>query len=119
MRDNDIRILTDDEGAPLGTIDVAEIDRRATLLAYRLATCSNDHDQVDDALAAELGQVGSEMFGFVAASALRMVVTSVLDPVLEVTDRLTEAGYLRADLRAGLADAYDNATATIGGDHIA
>lgn len=108
-------LLTDVNGMPSASVDLDRLDADATLLAYRLAVACDSSEAITDVLTHALDEHGP-IFGQVAAAALRNVVEGVLAPVLEVTDRLADAGYLRADLRAGLADALANAEATLGGD---
>lgn len=103
-----------DDGLPIAGIDLDQIDAAATLLGYRLAVACDSPEAIGDVLTAALEDNGP-VFGQVAAGALRMVVENILAPVLEVTDKLADAGYLLSDLRAGLADACANAEATLGG----
>ena len=108
-------IVTDDNGLPVAAVDLDRIEAGATLLAYRLAVACDSPEAIGDVLSDALETHGP-IFGQVATGALRTVVEHILAPVLEVTDRLADAGYLRADLRAGLADALANAEATFGGE---
>lgn len=110
----DHRILVDDKGRPTGSVDLDRLEADATILAYRLAVACDSPAAVLDVLTDALTTHGP-IFGQVAACALRDVVEHVLAPVLEVTDRLADVGYLRADLRAGLVDALANAENALGG----
>lgn len=109
-------LLTDDGGRPLGMVDPEQILAEATLLAYQLASFSDDPEELDRIAAETLTRVGSESYGYLAAAALRMLTQHILEPVLEVTDRLREVGVLHHDLRDGLFQAYENARATLGGE---
>lgn len=108
-------IVTDDNGMPVAAVDLDRMGADATLLAYRLAVACDSPEAIGDVLSDALETHGP-IFGQVATGALRTVVEHILAPVLEVTDRLADAGYLRADLRAGLADALANAEQTLGGE---
>lgn len=108
-------ILVGDDGLPIAAVDLDQIDAAATLLAYRLGTACDSSDALGDVLTAALQEHGP-IFGQVCAGSLRIVVEHILAPVLEVTDALGDAGYLKADLRAGLANALANAEATLGGE---
>ena len=102
-------LLTDDDGMPLGFIDPDQITAQATRLAYDVAEHAGDHELIADVLEAHLNEAGTEVFGYVSTAALRILAEHVLDPVLQVTDRLHSTGHLGHDLRAGLADAARNA----------
>ena len=102
-------LLTDDNGLPLGFIDPDQITSQATRLAYDVAEHAGDPELIADVLEAHLTEAGTEAFGYVCTSALRILAEHVLDPALQVTDRLHATGHLGHDLRAGLADAARNA----------
>lgn len=106
-------LLTESDGTPAGVVDPDQIQIDATLLAYEMASFSDDPEELDRIAAETLTRVGAGGFGFVATAALRMMTEHILEPVLAVTDRCREAGALSHDLRDGLFQAFENATATL------
>jgi len=97
-------LLTEDDGEPLGVIDMDLVHDAGTRLAFRLAASCGDPAALDRILAETLTAVGSKGFGYVAASALRVLAEHVLDPSLTAGEA---AGvHLRAGLTA-LADGRD------------
>lgn len=106
-------LIDENDGSPLGIVDADQIQSDAVVLAYAMATFSDDPEELDRIAAETLTRVGSEGYGFVAAAALRMMTQHILEPVLAVTDRLRDTGALHHDLRDGLFRAYENATATL------
>lgn len=108
-------LIVGDDGLPSGVLDLSRFEGDATLLAFRLAVASDDASAVSDVLSDALESQGVETFGHLAAAALRVLTENVVAPLLEVTDALGDAGYLKADVRAGLEDALANAEAALGG----
>ncbi|MFJ1510910.1 hypothetical protein [Cellulosimicrobium funkei] len=106
-------VLTDENGIPTGVLDVDRIQAQATRLAYDMAVYSDDPTMLEQVSTQHLAEAGTEAFGYVAASALRILAEHILEPVLMVTDRLHKVGALHHDLRAGLEDAADNARETL------
>lgn len=110
MSDNTY-LLTGDDGAPIGMIDVDLIQAEGTALSYAMAAAAGDLEQLDAITAATLQRVGTDAFGYIVAVAARQLAEGVVAPLLEVVDRVREVGVVVPDLRAGLADARDHSLA--------
>lgn len=109
-------IVTDDNGLPIGAVDLDELQALALRFGYDLADNSGDESALERISAEYLKEAGTEGFGYLTAAALRMVVANILEPVLQVLDALHENGHLAHDIRAGITEASLNARATLGGD---
>ncbi len=106
-------LVTDDDGAPSAFVDMDQIQSQAVRFAFDMAAACGDRAELERVSQAHVAEAGSA-FGYVAAAALRNLAENVLDPVLDVTDKLHQTGHLNHDLRAGLADAAANARKELG-----
>lgn len=98
-------MLVNDDGQPLGVIDIDLIQARATRLGFEMATFHDDPTELDRVSAEALAEVGAQAFGYVTAAALRHVVENIVGPLMAIAD---EAGVGDA-VHAGLAAAARNA----------
>lgn len=105
----DAYLLVDGDGMPNAVVNMDEIHAAGTRLAFDLAEVADDPPEFERIAEEALERHGDQAFGWIVAAALKVVVLKVLNPVLDVTDRLHENGALRHDLRAGLVDAARNA----------
>ncbi|QOR69135.1 hypothetical protein IM660_10350 [Ruania alkalisoli] len=107
-------LVTDEDGTPAAFVDMDQIQSQAVRFAYDMAAACGDRAELERVSEQHLAEAGTGAFGYVAAAALRNMTEQVLDPVLDVTDRLHETGHLAHDLRAGLAEAAANARKELG-----
>ena len=103
-------IITDDNGMPIGSADIGQVQAEATVLAYRMAAYCDDPTELDRVATDAVATLGPDGFGYVAAAALRILAEHILEPTLQVTDALG------VDLRPGLESGLRNAETTAGGD---
>ncbi|NKR31343.1 hypothetical protein GS504_20730 [Rhodococcus hoagii] len=98
-------MIVDDNGAPVGMLDIDQMQSDSIALGYDMARNSHDDQALNEVSARWLAKLGPDSFGLVAAGALRMVAHYILDPTLATVDRLAPSlGY-----RQMLDDAYRNA----------
>lgn len=109
--DRRLFLVTGEDGQARGMLDIDAIDSAATILAFDLAAVSHDAEAVQAVLAAALQTQGPGGFGYVAASALRIVVEDVVEPLLQVADRAVVH-----DLRRFLRESAEHARQTLGGE---
>lgn len=101
-------MLIDDNGEPIGVMDLDRMQSDAIELAYEMAMYCDDETTLDTISEKWLNRVGVDAFGYVAAGALRMMTHYILDPTLQTVDKL--APQLR--FRDKLVDAYRNSKET-------
>lgn len=80
--------LLDDQGDLLGMVSLAAINARGEALAHDLAAVSSKPRQIEAIVGQLLADVGPREAGYVAASALGVVVQDILDPLIEVAEAL-------------------------------
>ena len=102
--------VADEQGMPIGHVNVDRLQSDATLLMYDMAASAGDDDATDRVSVEWLSRHDPEYFGYIATAALSLTVRCILGPVLEACDA---AGL---HLRPGLLDARDNAHRTLGGN---
>lgn len=98
-------MLVDDDGQPLGMMDINRMQSDSIEMAYEMAMHCGDADALDALSGKWLDRVGVDAFGYVAAGALRMMTHNILDPVLLTIDQLAPT----LKFRDKLADAFENA----------
>ena len=91
-------VIVDNDGMPTGSVDMDVITTAGTKLAFDLAANASDPTRVQQISAQVLAEQGTSAFGLICATALRIVVEDILDPVLDVTETLG------TDLRPGIRD---------------
>jgi hypothetical protein len=89
-------LVSDEHGTPLGVFRMDQIESDGVDFAFALAAVSGDDVAITSVVAETLNRVGSSAFGYVAASALKIMTTEILEPALVVTDTVG------IDLRSGL-----------------
>ncbi|MEZ5151677.1 hypothetical protein [Rhodococcus zopfii] len=97
-------MLVDDDGHPLGMMNIDRVQSDSIEMAYEMAMHCGDEDALDALSAKWLDRVGVDAFGYVAAGALRMMTHNILDPVLMTVDRLAP----QLKFRDKLADAFED-----------
>ncbi|GAB2818764.1 hypothetical protein [Lentzea nigeriaca] len=85
---DDVYMLVDDDGSPLGMVDMDRIETAGVRLAFEMAAACADVDAVDQVVSDTITRVGVDEFGYVAGSALAILVKQILAPTLVVTDRM-------------------------------
>lgn len=100
-------IIVDDFGLPTAVADMGQIERDATLLAYRMAARCENPLAMNELACSEVVRIGEDGFGYVAAAALRILAEHILAPTLEVSRQLG------VDLTPGLYAALQNAEHTL------
>ncbi|MGW6659368.1 hypothetical protein [Rhodococcus sp. NPDC055024] len=100
-------MIVDDDGMPSAVIDMDMVTNAAVRLMYDMAANSGDEGALSKVSAQYLDEVGTELFGYTCAAALKMMTANILEPTLETCDR---AGI---HLRQGLSDAARNAKDTL------
>ncbi|SJN39414.1 hypothetical protein [Luteococcus japonicus] len=96
--------IVDDDGMPIAGVDPEAIAAAGVRLAFDLAANCDDPEALDRITGQYLDQYGAAAFGYLAASALSIVVREVLAPTLQVTDAVG------VDLRGGLRAAARDST---------
>jgi hypothetical protein len=81
-------LLTDGQGAPLGTVDLDGINARGDRLAYALAAVSDQPARIEEVMAALVAEVGPRETGYVAAAALGIVVQDILEPLVQIAEEV-------------------------------
>lgn len=94
--DNSTHLVVDDNGLPIGIFDADMITDEGTRFAFALAAACDEPDAVQRIQAETLARVGTASFGYVAASALSVMVEHILSPSFDV------AQAHGTDLRAGM-----------------
>lgn len=89
-------VVTEDDGTPIGMVDMDQVHTEGTRFAFALAACCDSPAQMDRLQAETLTRIGAKAFGYTAAAALRVLAEHVLSPALNVA---TAAGH---DLRPGI-----------------
>lgn len=89
-------LVSGEDGSPLGVFRMSQIESDGVDFAFALAAVSGDDVAITSVVAETLSRVGSSAFGYVAASALKIMTTEILEPALVVTDTVG------IDLRSGL-----------------
>lgn len=102
-------LIVDDNGMPIGSANIDQIQAQATRLAFEMAEHCGDPDELTQVTIRHMQEVGATGFGYVTAAALRIMTEHILDPLLDLTDALHQSGRFPYDARAGLADAAGNA----------
>lgn len=88
MSNEDVYMVVDDDGMPIGLFDRDKIEQEGVTLAFRLASVCDLEDEVAAAMEETLKRVGDEAFGYIATSALAIMARQILDPTLRVTDTM-------------------------------
>ncbi|WP_328410338.1 hypothetical protein [Nocardia sp. NBC_00403] len=99
------------DGAPLGVVDLTEIQCRSTILMYQLAAVAGDNKELNRLVAAWLESVDADNAGLISATTLSLMVRNVVAPLLDVLATVAP----EIDLRAKLRESRDYAQATLGG----
>lgn len=102
--------ISDEQGVPIGHIDVDKLQSDATLLMYDMAASAGDDAATDRVAEKWVGRTDPQYFGYLSSAALSLLTRCILGPTLDAC----EAAGIR--LRAGLIDARDNAHRTLGAD---
>lgn len=79
---NHTYLITGDDGEPIGVADMDQVVTAGTQLAFKLAGARSEYE-VEGIQAAAVREHG-KAFGYVAASALGVVVREILHPTFEV-----------------------------------
>lgn len=114
MSDN--HIITDENGVPMGAIDLDALQAAATVLGFKLAVNAGDEPATDLVTGEALQTWGADGFGYVAAAALRHVISNIVSPLLDITAEMYARGLVDVDVRDGLRDAMRNAEQMLGGE---
>lgn len=85
---DDVYIVVDDDGSPIGMFDKDQIDTDAVKFAFELAAACADEHEVDRVVTKTIDKVGVDGFGYVAAAALSIMTKEILAPTLVVTDKV-------------------------------
>lgn len=104
-------LVTDDDGSPLSIIDVDKMQSDSTRLMYEMAASAGDDAATDAIGIAWAAALHPDQMGYVSAGALSLLTRNVLAPLLDVLDEVMP----KAQFRAKLAEARDNAEATLNG----
>jgi hypothetical protein len=89
-------LIVGDNGEPIGMADMDKITDEGTKLAFAFAAHSNDPGMLDQIQAETPTRASVESFGYVLASALRVMTEDILSPSFDV------AHAYGTDLRAGM-----------------
>ncbi|WP_138843650.1 hypothetical protein [Rhodococcus pyridinivorans] len=101
--------VVDDSGILTAVMDVDIIQAAATRLMYDFAARSGDSGALESLSVQYISELGADAFGYVAAAALKLLATCVLEPILQVVDEVAPT----IPMRAQLADAARNANETL------
>ncbi|MEV5691135.1 hypothetical protein [Micromonospora globbae] len=89
-------LIQDDDGKPVGLLDMTAITDEGTRLAFAFAAHCDDPAALDRIQTETLARVGVAAFGYVCANALRTITEHVLNPSFAV------AAAHGTDLRTGM-----------------
>ena len=97
-------LLVDDEGKPLGMVDLDAVHDDGERLAYRLAAAADDERRVELLIAATVRAYGPRAAGPVFAAALRTLTTDVTAGLLDVTDEIGVPARAKLTAMAAVVD---------------
>lgn len=99
MKD-DLFVLVDDDGNPVGVVDGAQLGRDATKFAFELASVAGDDAAMQAVAERWAGHAGTpRAYGYLCAAALASMGKSVLPALLDIAE---VAGV--SEMRAKLAE---------------
>lgn len=80
-------LIVGDDGEPMGMVDMARLEQDSGRLCFEYAAAANDPAELDRIAERWASQENEPHYlGYVAAAALSLMVSAVLDPLLVVLD---------------------------------
>lgn len=81
-------MIVDEDGVPQGVVDVEQLRRDASLLAYQFAASSGDNAELDRLGVEWSSKLTGAYYGGVLSGAFSLLVREILEPLLMVLDEL-------------------------------
>lgn len=102
--------ISDEQGMPIGHVNVDRLQSDAVLLMYELAETAGDDEATDRVSERWVARTDPQYFGYLSSAALSLLTRCILGPTLDACD----AAGLR--LRDGLKAASAAAHRDLGGE---
>lgn len=101
MSDDQVFMLTDEDGGPLGMVSLSEVNARADRLAFALAAVCDEPRRIAQLITAARAAGGTREFEYVAAAALGTVIEDIVRPLVVAAEG---AGYPLRECLARVAE---------------
>lgn len=98
MSDDEVYIIVDDDGSPIGVFDRDQIETNGCTLAFELAAVAGDGDAIRAVEEAALARLGDDAYGYVATNALHVMAEHILGPTIDLAQRVTKDD-MRAEMK--------------------